>query len=90
MPNLKRPLSKEENKKLFEIYAESYKSGHILSVRKLAKMFGRNQPRILKEMNRWKGVQRHQKKEPVIKLDPMTMDQVRKEHGENTQAQLSV
>jgi len=72
------------------VVEDSFNAGKPLSVRQLAKMFGRNQPRILKELNRWKGMQRKQKKEPVIKLDPMTMDQVRKKHGENTQAQLSV
>jgi len=90
MPNLKRPLLKEENERLCKVVEDSFNAGKPLSVRQLAKMFGRNQPRILKELNRWKGMQRKQKKEPVIKLDPMTMDQVRKKHGENTQAQLSV
>ena len=81
MSKLKEPLSPEENKRLFEVYDKAYRSHYPLSVRQLAKMFKRNQPRIIKEMNRWKGVKRYQNKPSVIELDPVSMDQVREQYG---------
>ena len=81
MSNLKKPLSPEENKALLQAREDGINSGHPPTVRQLAKMFGRNQSRILKELNLWKGVHRQVRHEPVIKLDPSSMDEVRKEYG---------
>ena len=84
MSNLKNPLLAEDNKKLFEIWEDGQKNLKPMSVRQLAVMFHRNQPRILKELRLWRGFQRFEEKHPGVTIDMSSMEEVQQEYGGNT------
>lgn len=87
MPKSKAALSIKDNEKLYQMWhdGDTYHNGKPYTLTFLAKFFNRNKARILKELHYWKGYQRFvAAKEPVIKMDPVSMEEVEKEYGENS------
>ena len=86
MPKSKRVFSVKDSELLYRLWEESMTgNGRRYSVRQLAEYFNCNQPRILKELHYWKGYQRFiAQKEPVIKMDSVSMEEVEKEYGNTT------
>ena len=82
MSKNKGRFTKEENERLHNTWYKSKEDGKPLNVRQLARIFKCNQPRILKELNYWKGIKRvvKEKLKTGPKLKSLSLEEATKQY----------